>query len=89
MRHAITTSLNGCNQIGFLTQLQTDLLSEGGQFGQKLNWKYYLVQSKLGKCFATITISQETSIKVHDVGSQYGEERLLDLPQLSLFQADH
>ena len=30
LHRATTTLLNGYNQIGFLTQLQTDLLSEGG-----------------------------------------------------------
>ncbi len=41
--------------------------------GQTSHWRSFLVGSRLGQCSATITISQQTSIRVHAAGLPRGE----------------
>jgi len=61
-------------------------LKIGGYFGdQTLRWKSFLAPSAHGRCSATITISQETSIKVQDAGSQCGEGNLSDFSAVISF----
>src|SRR5210317_942069 len=85
LHHVIMISLTGYNLTGCLIQTLVRWY-QGGLLGDpRLFWKSFLVPTKFGHTSLSITISQETSVQLHDVGSQHGTEPQSDFHQLSFF----